>query len=150
MKLSATYPLPAAPARVFAMLTDPAVLKRCIEGCEQLEQTADDTYEVRLLVGLAALKGTYRGTIRILEKTPPRALSLDVEGKGSAGFVRGRARIELTEAPNGTEVRCDGDGQVGGLIAAVGSRLVDAAGRRMMDRFFETLSAEVRAGGPGA
>lgn len=143
MKLSGTYQLPAPRERVFAALVDPDVLQRCIEGAERLVRTADDQYDVHLRLGIGAIKGSYVGTARLADKQPPERFTLHVEGKGAPGFVRGSARIQLKAGEAGTEAICDVDGQVGGLMAAVGSRLLEATARKLMDRFFERLGAEL-------
>ena len=144
MKLTITAVVPAPRERVFAALVDPAVLKRCIPGCESLVETAPDTYQAALRVGVAGLKGSYTGTATIRDRQPPAALTIALDGKGSPGFVRGTAAIALTSEANATRVACDGDVQVGGLIAAVGSRLVDAAAKKLADDFFRQLSSELQ------
>ena len=142
MRLTGTYRIAAPRERVFGALTDPAVLQRCIEGAEKLVRTADDEYDVHLKIGVGAVKGTYVGKALLTDKNPPESFTLRVEGKGGPGFVRGAAQIRLEERDGQTDVVCDADGQVGGLLAAVGSRLVEATGRKLMDRFFERLAAE--------
>lgn len=144
MKLTGTYHLPAPRERVFAALVDPDVLQRCIEGAERLVRTGEDQYDVHLRLGIGAVKGSYVGTARLADKQPPERFTLQVDGTGAPGFVRGSAQIQLKAGEAGTEAICDADGQVGGLIAAVGSRLLEATARKLMDRFFERLGAEVR------
>ena len=143
MTLNGVYRIPAARARVFAALNDPVVLQRCIEGAERLVETAEDQYDVHLKVGIAAIKGSYVGKVRLTDKHPPEHFTLHVEGKGTPGFVRGSARIRLGDRDGATELTCAADGQVGGLLVAIGSRLVEATARKMMDGFFQRLSAEV-------
>jgi carbon monoxide dehydrogenase subunit G len=146
VKLSGTYALPAPRARVFAALVDPDVLLRCIDGAERLVRTADDEYDVHLRLGIGAVKGSYVGAARIADKQPPERFTLHVEGKGAPGFVRGSALIQLREEEGRTEAICDADGQVGGVMAAVGSRLLEATARKLMDRFFECLAGELAGG----
>jgi carbon monoxide dehydrogenase subunit G len=141
--LNGVYRIPAPRERVFAALVDPAVLQRCIEGAEQLVAISEDEYKIHLKIGLAALRGSYSGKVRIADKEPPAHFTLHVEGKGTPGFVRGSARIGLEEQNGGTELTCATEGQVGGLLAAVGSRLVEAAARKMMDGFFQRLIDEL-------
>ena len=145
MKLTSAYRLPAPPARVFAALTDPVILCRCIEGCESLVASGEHAYDARLRIGLGSIKGTYAGTARLTELDPPRGFVLVIEGKGGAGWARGSARMQLAADGDHTSLTSDADVQVGGAIAAVGSRLIDAAARRLSDRFFESLARELSA-----
>jgi uncharacterized protein len=143
MKLSATYPLKAAQDKVFAALVDPAFLQKCIDGCEKMEKTGEDSYAAHIKIGVAGIKGSYVGKIRILEQNPPESFTLQVEGKGAPGWVKGTAKFQISPKDEGSEVRCDSDGHVGGLVAAVGSRLVEAAGKKMLDEFFRKLGQQL-------
>ena len=143
MKITASSVIPADRSRVFAALTDPGILQRAIPGCESLTATGPDTYEATLKVGVAGLKGTYKGTASIRDKHSPGSLTLAFKGKGSPGFVRGTAVIVLAEEGESTRLESTADVQVGGLIAAVGSRLIEAASRKMADDFFRQLSAQL-------
>lgn len=136
------------PDRVYAGLIDPAVLQRCIPGCEHLAPVGDQAYDARIKVGVAGLKGTYTGRAELRDQDPPRGFALVVNGKGAPGFVRATARMTLSPDDAGTRVECDADVQVGGLIASVGSRLIEAVARQQMDEFFRRLAAELGANGP--
>ncbi|MBI3403556.1 MAG: carbon monoxide dehydrogenase subunit G [Acidobacteria bacterium] len=141
MKLTLSSTVPADPSRVFAALTDPEVLRRTIPGCETLTATGPDAYEATLKIGVAGLKGTYTGKAAITDQRPPERLTLSFEGKGGPGFVRGSAAITLTADGDATRVDCAADVHVGGLIAAIGSRLVDAAARKLADDFFRQIGS---------
>ena len=143
MTLSATYRIPASRDRVFAALTDPAVLQRLIEGCESFVKRPDGIYEVRLRAGLGSIKGTYTGEVRMEDVEPPESYTLLVSGRGAPGFVKGATQMRLKAEGDATEVTSDADVQVGGAIVAVGSRLIEVAARRMMDKFFDKLTAEL-------
>ena len=145
MKISIGSMVPAPRERVFAALIDPAVLQRASPGCEAFVATGADEYEATLKIGVAGLKGTYTGKARIRDKQPPESLSLSFEGKGGPGFVRGTSNIRLSTEDSGTRIGCDADVQVGGLIAAVGSRLVEAAAKKVADDFFRQLAQELAA-----
>jgi carbon monoxide dehydrogenase subunit G len=143
MKLSATYTLPAPREKVFAALINPAVIQTAIEGCEKLVQTGADSYDAHLKIGVAGLKGSYVGKVQLKDKKPPESYTLILEGKGGPGFVKGTARIKLAAKGEETELHWDADAQVGGLIAAVGSRLIEAAAKKMMDEFFRKFAAQL-------
>jgi carbon monoxide dehydrogenase subunit G len=140
MKLSAQQTVPAPRDRVFAMLTDPAVLQACIDGCEKMVRTSEDNYDAHLKIGAAGLKGSYVGKVQIKDKVVPESYTLALEGKGGPGWVKATASIRLTENQGSTELNCQAEAQVGGLIAAVGSRLIEAVGKRLMTDFFSRFA----------
>lgn len=145
MKLPIDQVFDAAPDRVFASLLDPAVLVRIIDGCQKMDRTAPSEYDVELKVGIAGLKGSYTGKVRILEQDPPRSLTLSLEGKGAPGFVKATARLSLSPQASGTHLAGECDATVGGLIAAVGSRLIEAAAKKMSADFFARLGAQLNS-----
>src|SRR5437899_341950 len=140
MKFTATYTLPAPRDRVFALLTDPTVLQRCIEGCEKMVRTGEDNYDAHLKIGIAGLKGNYVGKVQIKDKQLPESYTLLIEGKGGPGFLKSTARIHLIDKGSETELHCESEAQVGGMIAAVGSRLIEAVGKKMVDNFFKKFT----------
>ncbi len=136
MRLPIARSLPADRARVFEALHDPDTLRQCIEGCEAMTKAADGTYDVRLKVGLAGFKGSYTGKVKISEQRAPESLTLQVEGKGASGFIRATARLRLEPKDASTQLTGEADATVGGVIASVGSRLIEAAAKKMMADFF--------------
>ena len=143
MKLSVTYAFKAQQEKVFAALVEPAVLQKCIDGCEKMEKTGEDIYAAHLKIGVAGIKGSYVGNIRIEEKNPPESFTLQADGKGSPGWVKGTAKIQISPKGDGSELQCESEGQVGGVIAAVGSRLVEAAAKKMLGEFFRKLGQQL-------
>lgn len=142
MQLTGTYAFNAPIARVWTMLNDPDVIASCLPGCEKLEPLGDDRYRANLSMAVAAISGQYSGTVALLDKQPPRSYRLVVDGSGKAGFVKGEATVTLTESTataDATAVTVQGEGQVGGLMARVGQRLLGSVSQMMMDRFFAAL-----------
>ena len=143
MKLTLVSVLPVARDRVFAALVDPDILRNIIPGCEALTPTGPDQYAATLKVGAAGLKGTYTGSAAVRDKQPPDSLVLHFEGKGTPGFVRGSAAISLSGEGEATRITCDVDMVVGGLVAAVGSRLIEATAKKLSEVFFGQLAREL-------
>ncbi len=98
-----------------------------------------------LRLAVAAVSGSYTGTVSMLDKKPPHSYRLVVEGKGAPGFVNGEALVELVADGNATTVRVTGRGEVGGLVARVGQRLLGSVSKMMMDRFFDGLQRRLTA-----
>lgn len=146
MKLSGTYEINAPREKVFAAITDPNVLQRSIEGCEKMVKTADDTYDAHLKLGVAGLKGSYIGKVQLKDIKAPESYTLVMEGKGAPGFVKGSAKISLIPKGEKIQLRYEADAQVGGMIAAIGSRLIEAIAKKMADDFFKKFAQQVQAG----
>jgi carbon monoxide dehydrogenase subunit G len=83
--------------------------------------------------------------VQIKDLNAPESYTLVIEGKGGPGFVKGTATIVLAEKEGHTELRCEADAQVGGLIAAIGSRLIEVTARKMMDDFFRRLGQQLQS-----
>jgi hypothetical protein len=143
MDVSGSYTFAAPPEAVWKLLIDPEVIASCLPGCDGLEPLGDDKYRAALTLAVAAVSGSYTGTVSMLDKNPPHSYRLVVEGAGKPGFVNGEATIELVAEGAGTTVRVNGRGQVGGLIARVGQRLLGSVSKMMMDRFFACLQGKV-------
>lgn len=143
MILEGSHHFNAPRDRVWAAFTDPAVLARATPGCERLDPVGPDEFEATLSVGVAAVKGIYEGKLAIADKKPPEGYTLRVEGSGRPGFLKGEGRLTLAEQNGGTLVSIRAEAQVGGVIAAVGQRLLGAAARMLIEQFFSALEAEI-------
>ncbi|HZP96305.1 MAG TPA: carbon monoxide dehydrogenase subunit G [Candidatus Limnocylindria bacterium] len=143
MRIDASYTYPAAPAQVWARLLDPESLRACIPGCEALESIGPDRWNARLSVGAGPIRGTYTGAVAITGKREPMSYTLEVEGRGSPGFVKGSAQVTLVPDGVGTRVDVVADGQVGGTVAAVGQRMLTGVARSLMGQFFDCLRSRL-------
>ena len=143
MELSGSYTFAASATTVWNLLVNPEVIASCLPGCDRLEPIGEDRYKAELTLAVAAISGRYTGTVAMLDKQAPHSYRLVVEGTGKPGFVRGEGTIELREDGQTTIVTVKGQGQVGGLMARVGQRLLGAVSKMMMDRFFACLQQKV-------
>jgi carbon monoxide dehydrogenase subunit G len=139
MKLEGSHDIPAPRDRVWAAFLDPEVLRQAIPGCEKLEALGNDEYKATMKVGVAAVKGTFEGKVRLSDKKPPESYKMAVEGSGTPGFIRGETIISLSDADQGTRVSYTADLQVGGLIAGVGQRMLGGVSKMMADQFFNKM-----------
>ena len=143
MDLAGSYTFAAPPDRVWTLLMDPAVLSSCIPGCERFEADGEGRYNVRLTVGLAAITGTYNGTVVLANMVPETSYELIVEGQGRPGFVKGTSVIALRADGATTIVDVTGAVHTGGPIARVGQRLIGGVAHMMLERFFACLQSKV-------
>lgn len=145
MKLEGTATLPGSPEEVWALLTDPARLAKLLPGCEALEPDGPDRFKAAVKFGIAAISGKYSGTLSFAEKKPPKSLRLRIEGKGVPGWMKGEGLIQLAAKKSETEVRYSGEAQVGGVVAAVGQRMMDMAARKIVQQFFEDAAKDLKS-----
>src|SRR5712671_3603510 len=117
MDITGSFTFNAPPDRVWALLMDPAVLASCIPGCQRFEPDGADRYNVTLTVGLAAITGTYHGTVVLADMIPNTSYGLVVEGQGRPGFVKGSSAIALRADGASTVVDVSASVQTGGPIA---------------------------------
>ncbi len=145
MKLEGTHTIRASRLRLWRLMIDPEVLKRCVPGVESLETSPDGSYKMTLKAGIGTIKGTYTGTIRLEEMRKPEHYKIIVDGKGSTGFVKGAGTLDLAEQGDETVVSYSGEVHVGGTIASVGARMITSAAKMMAAQFFTALAAEAAA-----
>lgn len=152
MELKGQRPLPVARATAWAELNDAASLQAAIPGCESWIETAPGEHEVVVNAAIGPIKARFKGKLVLADVVPPASYRIvfDLQG-GAAGFSRGAARVSLTEAdPASTLMDYTVDAQVGGKIAQVGSRLVEAAAATMAERFFAGFDAQLAEKYPAA
>lgn len=143
MKLEGSYEVKAPRQKVWSAFLDPETLRKAIPGCERLEMIGPDEYKATLKIGVAAVKGTFEGKVRLSDKKPSDSYRLAAEGSGGPGFVRADTLISLADIDGGTRVSYTADVQVGGLIAGVGQRMLGGVSKMMADQFFNRMSEQL-------
>jgi len=134
--------IPAPRERVFPMLLDPAVLQRLIPGCEEIAPDGEAALTIKMSAGISGIRGKVEGRIEVEESRPPEHYRLAMSAKGMGSFFEGTAEIDLTEAEGGTQVAYAVEGKIGGMIAAVGDRMIDLGVKKGVGYFFERLKQE--------
>jgi uncharacterized protein len=144
MKIEGRQELRAKRERVYQALIDPAVLQRCIPGCERLEKTGENSYSTTMRAGVGSIKGVFTGNVRLEDMRPPSHYRIIVDGKGQPGFIKGSGDLDLEEVDGLTAVNYKGEVQVGGTIASVGQRMIQGAAKMMATQFFTAIEAEAQ------
>ena len=148
MDMSGERRIPAPRQKVWAGLNDPNVLKASVPGCETLEKVSDTELKATAAIRIGPISARFNGRIFLSDLDPPRSYTISGEGQGGvAGFAKGGAHVHLDEDAAFTVMRYDVHAQVGGKIAQLGARLIDATAKSMADAFFDRFVEEI-AGGP--
>jgi hypothetical protein len=148
MDMTGERRIPAPRERVWDGLNDPEVLKASIPGCQSLEKVSDTEMKAAAAIKIGPIAARFNGTVFLTELNPPVSYTISGEGQGGvAGFAKGGAHVHLDEDGDFTVMRYDVNAQVGGKIAQLGARLIDATAKSMADAFFDRFVNEV-AGAP--
>jgi carbon monoxide dehydrogenase subunit G len=132
-------------------LNDPLVLTRCIPGCKTMTEIGPDDYKVEMQLRVAAVGGSFEGEISLSDKVAPTTCSIKVSGAGTLGHGNGGARFEFAREGSGaSRLTFQGNGEIGGLVAGVGQRILSSVSKHLVGRFFVALRKELETPIEGA
>ncbi len=144
MKMTGTRQLSAKPTEVWAKLNDVDVLRRCIPGCESLEKVSDNALKAVAALKVGPMAVRFTGDVELSDLDPPHSYRISGKGSGgAAGMASGGATVKLDPSQGGTLLSYDVDANVGGKIAQLGQRLIDATATQLAEKFFTSFAAEV-------
>jgi carbon monoxide dehydrogenase subunit G len=144
MKLDGSYTFEATPAIVWQALFDPQVLASTLPGCDKLTREGDQ-FKGDINVKMGPVQGKFQGKVDVLDVKELDSYKMVIDGRGPAGFVKATAQIGLFPAGTGTRLAYDSDVQVGGKVASVGQRLIDASARAIVKQSLEGLNQQIKA-----
>ena len=149
MDMTGEVRLPAPRDAVWRALNDPEMLKQSIPGCEEIQKLSDTEMTARVAARVGPVSAKFTGKVTLSDLDPPNGYTISGEGQGGvAGFAKGGAQVSLKDDTGGTMLSYKVHAQVGGKLAQIGSRLIDATARKMADDFFTRFASAVAAGTP--
>jgi carbon monoxide dehydrogenase subunit G len=146
MDMSGQYRISAPREVVWAALNDPEVLKRCIPGCKELEQKSPTELAAKVGLKIGPISASFSGEVTLQNLNPPAGYTIAGQGSGgAAGFAKGSAEVVLTEVDGGaeTDLAYTAKAEVGGKLAALGGRLIQATSKKLADEFFSAFAREL-------
>lgn len=145
MELQGERVIPASVDKTWAALNDPETLKACIAGCESLERTGDDAFAAVVALKVGPVSARFKGNLQMTNIQAPNGYTINFDGQGGvAGFGKGSADVALTPDGANTLLKYNARATVGGKMAQVGARLIDAAAGKITDDFFKAFEAQLR------
>ena len=150
MELSGERIIPAGVEATWAALNDPEILKACIAGCESLERVGDDGFVAVVAMKIGPVSARFKGSLKLTNVNPPTSYTINFDGQGGvAGFGRGSADVALSAFDaTTTKLAYQARATVGGKMAQIGSRLIDATAGKITDDFFKAFAAQLQARAP--
>lgn len=144
MELQGERLIPASVDRTWAALNDPAILKACIAGCESLERAGEDQFDAMVAVKVGPVNARFKAKLKLSDVQAPTAYTIHFDGQGGvAGHGRGSAAVALAPEGSGTRLSYTAKAQVGGKLAQIGSRLIDAAAGKITEDFFSAFVQQI-------
>jgi len=144
MEMTGEQLIPASQQDTWNALNDPEILKACVPGCEAIDPVAQNEFQVAMVARVGPVSAKFKGKLSLSDLDPPNSYSIAFEGQGgAAGFGKGSARVTLAAQDGGTRLGYTVNASVGGKLAQIGSRLVDAAARKIADDFFKAFNDKV-------
>ena len=147
MTMTGEVQLPATRQVVWEKLNDPAVLKSCIPGCEELDKTSDNEFQAVAKMKVGPVSARFKGRVTLSDFDPPNSYKITGEGEGGvAGFAKGGATVNLQDKDGGTLLVYNVEAQIGGKLAQLGQRLINGSAKKLADEFFANFAEAVKDG----
>jgi carbon monoxide dehydrogenase subunit G len=144
MEMKGEQLVPASQQAVWNALNDPEMLKQCVPGAESIEPAGENAYQVLMVARVGPVSAKFKGKLTLSDIVPPQSYSISFEGQGgAAGFAKGGANVRLAAENDQTKLSYDVKANVGGKLAQIGSRLVDAAAKKVADDFFRNFNQKM-------
>ena len=151
MQMNGEYRIPAPRQAVWDALNDPEILKQCIPGCEEMNKTGEGGFEAKVTLKVGPVRAKFGGKVELSDIDPPNGYTISGQGTGgAAGFAKGGAKVSLAEDGGETVLSYTVDASVGGKLAQIGSRLIDATAKKLAGDFFSKFAELVGGEAPVA
>ena len=143
IKLNGNELIAARPDELWNSVIDPVVLQRSIPGCISMVETIPGEYVMTLELKVAAVGGSFEGTVGLSEMDPPNSCVISVSGSGTLGTGTGTARVTISDGESdNANIAYEADGEVSGLVAGVGQRVLMGVAKYLVRQFFTALKKE--------
>lgn len=146
MKLEGSHTISAPRDKVWHLILDPKVLAVCTPGVKSMEAEGEDNYKATLELGIGPVRGQFAGKVQVTEKNYPDTMTLSVDGSGGPGGLKAVGKLRLEDKGDTTIVHYEGEPQISGRLAAVGTRLVGGIAKQLAGQFFDKLNLEAQKG----
>ncbi|MBY0532872.1 MAG: carbon monoxide dehydrogenase subunit G [Xanthobacteraceae bacterium] len=137
LEMTGEYELPQKREVVWKALNDPAILEKCIPGCETLEKLSDTEFQATVKLKIGPVSARFKGKVKLEDIDAPNGYKIVGEGEGGvAGFAKGQASVALAAEGAGCKLTYKAEAATGGKIAQLGQRLISGSAKKTADQFF--------------
>lgn len=143
MNVAGEYTMQYSRKQTWNALTDPQVIQKCTPGCQSLIILAPNHYEMVVKISIASISGTYKGELRLCDKTDQERYSMVVEGAGPIGTMNVTGDVVLQESGGRTSVVYTFDARVGGAITGLAQRGLVPIAKFLIKQYFGSVAKEI-------
>ena len=144
MHLEGSFETPAPRNVAWEFLLNPNDIAPCFPDLQSLEVTSPDSFKAKVKVGISVVKGTMDFDFRIAEKNPPRSAKLIGTGRGVGSNIEMQTTFTLDEIGLGTKIGWIADVNVGGIMAGLGTKLLDSTSSKMVEQVLGNLQSKLK------
>jgi carbon monoxide dehydrogenase subunit G len=146
IKIMGSYRLETSIDKVWPRIFDPQSLMSLIPGCQQLQQVGPDEYQGQILVGVAAVRGTYDTQVNVSQRDPPHSCRFEGEVSGSTGIIKGEASFILKEVDkHNSLIEYEAKAMVTGALARLSPRFLEGVAKTLINLGLANLNRQLQA-----
>ncbi len=145
MHYDGAFEVPVPKERVYDFVMDPAKITSIFPDVQDVKVIDKDNFTLRAKVGISFIRGMMDVKMSIVERTPPTFARMKAKGNGLSSSVELENTFVIEDVPGGqgTVVKWAADAKIAGLMASVGSRLIDAAAQKYVAEIIGSLKEKL-------
>lgn len=147
IKIEKSFQVPEPADQVWKVISDPRSVGSCVPGARITEAVDEKTYKGVIKIKLGASVTDYKGEAHI-ERLDDQAQEIVMIGKGQDVRGKGGATMKLTAKvralpEGGTEVATISELNVVGILAQMGSRMIQEVANQIFEEFTKNLRRQL-------
>jgi uncharacterized protein len=152
MQFSGELTVKAPRDKVYEAVRDARFFASCVDGVNDLQETAPDTYAALFETKVAYMKFRFKVTVQVVRAEAPRQIEAKVEGTplGIVGRLTATSQTTLSETPDGTKIEYAVDAALTGKLGSLGQPVLRAKAKEMERHFAARLAAAFAGDAPTA
>jgi carbon monoxide dehydrogenase subunit G len=143
MKFSGELTVKAPRPQVYEKVRDARFFASCVDGVQDLKETAPDTYAAVFATKVAFMNFKFNVTVQVVRAEEPREIEAKVEGTplGIVGRLSGTSLTRLAEEGGETKISYDVDAALTGKLGSIGQPVLRSKAKEMERQFAARLAA---------
>lgn len=139
MHLEGSFETPTSRKVVYEFLLNPNDIAPCLPDLQSVEVLSPDSFRAKVKIGIGLVRGNMDFEFRVVDKVPPMSAKLVGTGRGVGSSVEIQTGFKLVELGSGCKVGWIADVSMGGIVAGLGSRMLDSTSTKMVGQVVENF-----------